>query len=119
MAEIIQYRGKPIVYLNWAGTIDPKEALERIDAARKLVATQPLKSTRMLTCVEGARFDRDVIDKLKGMLKANEPYVLCSAIVGLSGLLKVMFGTLVRLTGRNIKIFSTLEEAKDWLVKQE
>lgn len=119
MAEIVQHKGKSIVFLDWANTQDTEDAIARIDAAQELITAQPLKSARTLTYVEGARFNRDVVNRIKLLLTANKPHVLCSAVVGLSGLVKVTFGSVTMLTGRNIKICSTVNEAKDWLVEQE
>lgn len=119
MADVIEHKGKSIVFLDWTNVETTEDAVRRIDAGQKLIASQPLNSVRTLTFVEGSRFDRERIEKVKAMILANKPYVKCGAIVGLSGLIKAVFNTLMQVTGRNIRRFDSLEEAKDWLAEQD
>jgi hypothetical protein len=49
----------------------------------------------------------------------NTPFVLASAIVGLSGLQRVILSAVMRVTGRKFATFDDVEVAKDWLVAQQ
>ena len=40
------------------------------------------------------------------------------AVVGLSGLQRVIYVTVTQLSGRRLPTFDTLEAAKDWLASQ-
>ena len=48
----------------------------------------------------------------------NRPYVIAGAVVGLSGLQKVVYTTVMRFSKRNIPAFDDIEAAKDWLIAQ-
>lgn len=43
----------------------------------------------------GIRCNQDIIKAANAMVASNEPYVRCAAIVGLAGLLNVVFRSLV------------------------
>ena len=55
---------------------------------------------------------------LQNSLKKNKSYIKASAIVGITGLKQIVFNGLMRITGRDIKSFSTIEQAKSWLISQ-
>jgi len=53
-------------------------------------------------------------------VKANTPYIKCSAVYGVEGLKEVIFNGILSFTGRkNLVLFKTLEEAKDFLANQK
>ncbi len=80
------------------------------------IGTQPEHSLLVLTNVEGAVFDPEVVKAMEAFLVHNKPYVKKSAIIGLSGLQKIIYDGLIRITRRNLPLFNTIEKAKDWLV---
>jgi hypothetical protein len=46
------------------------------------------------------------------------PHIRASAATGVSGIKRVVFQSLLRIIGREIKLFETAEEALDWLAQQ-
>mgnify|MGYP001769268534 CR=1 FL=1 len=56
---------------------------------------------------------------LKDFSKAITPYVIASANVGVTGLKKIIVMSLNKLTGRDLKLFDTREEALEWLISQK
>ena len=48
----------------------------------------------------------------------NTPYIKASALVGVSGVQKVVLAAIKALTGRDFYLADTMEEAQEWLVQQ-
>ena len=51
-------------------------------------------------------------------LKLNEPHMKASVVSGLPKMKAALFQTVVFITGRQLKMFDTMEEAFNWLVAQ-
>lgn len=114
----IDHKGIQIAFLDFANVATPEEALAAIEEAGQLVQAAPFRSVRTLTYVKGSRFNGDVLEAIKRLAVNNRPYVIAGAIVGLSGLQKVVYTTVMRFSKRNIPVFADLEAAKDWLITQ-
>lgn len=57
---------------------------------------------------------------MKEYVLHNKPFMKRSAVVGVSGLVKVLFQGVLKFSGRSDLILkSSLEEAKDWLATEE
>lgn len=70
-----------------------------------------------LVNVGHANFDMFVTSDLKEFVKSNAPYIKFAAVYGVEGLKEIIFRSVPVFSGRkNIAIFRTLEEAKDFLV---
>lgn len=114
--SVIEHKGKQIVYLDFTGISAPAEAIAAAEEAKNFFARQPRQQTLLtLTNVTGSHFDTDVVKAMRGLAEHNKPYVRGGAVVGLSGLMRVVYTTLLHLTGRNIKAFDDVEAAKDYL----
>jgi glyoxylate carboligase len=115
----VEHKGKQIVYLDFTGFTDAEQAIAAVDEARAFFAAQPRQQTlRTLTNVKDSHFDTTVVKALRELVEHNKPYVKAGAVVGLSGLMRVVYTTLLHLTGRNLRAFDTVEEAKDFLATQ-
>lgn len=113
--HFIEHRGVRILLLDFSHVMDEQLALGIIAHAKSVVAAQPEGSLLTLTNVEGSHFDSTVVAALRDLVEHNRPYVRVGAVVGLSGLMRVVFTTLVRLTGRNIRAFDSIDDAKEYL----
>ena len=116
-ARFITHRGTQILFIDLARK-SPSALLEAIREAQALIATQAPSSLLTLTDVEGSTYNREVADALKAYVAHNKPFVRAGAVVGLNDLKRVIFNFLNRVTGRSLKGFERLDEAKDWLAKQ-
>lgn len=63
----------------------------------------------------GAKFDNETITKLKALTKGNEPYVEKAALVGISGLYKVLVTAVMMFSKREFHMFDHKEVALDFL----
>jgi hypothetical protein len=114
----IDHKGVQIAFLDFANVHSHEEALVAIEEAGRLVQAQPFQSVRTLTYVAGSRFNGEVLEAIKRLAVNNRPYVIAGAVVGLAGLQKVVYTTVMRFSKRNIPAFDNLEAAKDYLIAQ-
>jgi hypothetical protein len=77
------------------------------------------KSLRTLTDVTDALFDDAVSEAMKKFALDNKPYVMASAIVGVTGFRKVLFSATLIFSKRKNQTFDNLESAMDWLASQK
>lgn len=114
-SRFIIHKGKQIYQLD-CSTCQPEDYLPIIEECARIVQSQPKKTVRTLTIAGGGCFDKATIDGLMILTKENEPYVVKSAVVGVSGLQKVALQTVASFSKREFRTFDDLEEAKDYLV---
>ena len=62
-----------------------------------------------------ARFNDEVSNGLKEFTAHNRPYVKAAAIVGITGLKRILFDAVMAFSKRNIETFDNLDQAKRWL----
>ena len=112
--KFITHRGKEILFLDFSNC-KADEALKVIEDAKKAVITKPKNSLLTLTDVTDARFNDAVTNGLKELTAHNKPYVKAAAVVGITGLKKILFSAVMAFSKRNIESFSDVEQAKSWL----
>ncbi|MFC1770023.1 hypothetical protein ACFLZI_03100 [Nitrospirota bacterium] len=113
----IKHKGVEILHLNFT-SIPPEETFATVDEAKKVISQHPPKSLLTLTDVTDAQVTSDVSNSLRDFVNHNKPYVKAGAVLGVSGVKKVILNSIMRLTGRKLTAFSTMEEAVDWLSEQ-
>jgi hypothetical protein len=112
--QFIEHKGRKILHLNFADC-KPNEVLQVIEQAKSIINTQSLKSVYTLTDVTNSAFNSAVSDAMKDFVLHNKPYVVASAVVGVTGLKQIIFNAVMKLSGRKLTAFENLEAAKDWL----
>lgn len=117
--QFLDHRGTRILYYDFANVDDVDEGLRIVQAAVPKILGQPPRSVRTLVNVKDSKFDARIAKAVQHLASHNKPFVLASAIVGLSGLQRVILSAVMRVTGRKFATFDDLDEAKDWLVAQE
>jgi hypothetical protein len=97
---------------------DTDEVLIHVEQAMKKISRQPPKSVLHITNVTNTGFNSDVTNIIKEYAKHNTPYIKASAIVGLTGLQKIIYTGIKAITGRDFHLASTMDEALEWLEHQ-
>ena len=114
----IDYDGKKIYSIDCtnSGVGSIKETVER---AQKDIASEPASSVLTMTNVEGVDITPELSNLMKSLANHNKPYVKAGAVLGVSGLKKITFNAVLMFSGRrNLHLFGSDTEAKEWLVKQ-
>lgn len=114
----IRYKGVKMVYTN----IENCSGDAAIPVFRKVVevaACYPDKSMLSLVNARGARFNSELLSVIKDTVKQNNPKVKATAVFGLSSLTSLMVNSIISVTGRQMKLLESEEEAREWLYQQE
>lgn len=93
----------------------PAEMMKIIDEAKETVGSEPRGSVRTLTNITNARFNSDVNTTMKNYVAHNKPYVCAAALVGLSGLQRIVYRAVVKFSGRVIRVCDDEASALTWL----
>jgi len=116
--KVIDYKEVKIVYTDIENT-KGGEAIPTFDAVQQLVAEFPDKS--VLSCVNAtnARFNKDLLSKIKETVKKNNPKSKATVVCGLSKLSSLILNSIIAATGRKMKLFDKVEDGKEWLYEYE
>ena len=116
----INYKGKSILCLDVAGLKlkDKTEFKKLVDDAEEQIRKHPPKSLLVITNVTDTGFDTEVSAIMGEYAMHNTPYIKASALVGVSGVQKIVLAAIKALTGRDFFLTDSVEEAKDWLIQQ-
>ena len=116
--SFVKHKNKEILLVDISDIRNVNESIETLQNGTKLVKTQPPKSVLLLTNVSDTHYDPIGADAIKLYSKENTPFIKASAVVGVTGIKRLIFNTIVKMTGRDIKQFDEVEAAKDWLIEQ-
>ncbi len=86
--------------------------------ARRLVAGRPKNSLLSLVHVKGSKFNAEAVDELKKLSMFLKPFEKKRAAVGVEGIQRVIYFAVIRFSDVELPLFDTLEEAKEYLVKE-
>jgi len=111
------HKGVRICVLDFSNIASEAEALQAIDEARALIGKEPKGSVRTLTDVTGSRVTSTTRNALHELTKANKPYVVAGAVVGVTAIQSVILRGIVQVTGRRLVAKNTRAEAMEWLAK--
>ena len=113
--KFITHQEKEILFLDFSNS-ETDEVLRVIEDAKRVISRRPEQSVLTLTDVTNARFNEEVGEGMKQLTAHNKPYVKAAAVVGITGLKKIIFGAVMAFAKRNIESFDDVEQAKKWLV---
>ena len=112
--SFIRHKGQELLFLNFSGC-RADEAAPLIERAKTVIAARPEHSLLTLTDVTDMRFDDAVNQRMKEFTAHNKPYVRAAAVVGVTGIKKILFEAVILFSKRKLHAFETVEQAKDWL----
>lgn len=114
--QFITHMGKRVLSINYAHCDVP--TLKAVaEEGHRVISRELLNSVLTLNDVTGTSFDQESVEVLKSKVAANAPYVKRAAVIGISGLQRLIYEAVKLFTKRNIPAFSTRQEALDWLVQ--
>jgi hypothetical protein len=117
----LQHKGRNIFCLDVSNLklSDKTEFVQHIQRAKDFIRTQPPKSLLLITNVTNTGFDTEVAAVMGEYASHNTPFVKASAVVGVSGVQKVVLAAIKALTGRDFYVTDSMEDAQEWLVRQQ
>lgn len=115
-AHFVEHKGKSIFLMDCRNaTADEIDAV--ISECLRQIRQLPQQSALTLTVAGGTTFSGETISKLKALARDNAPHVKAAALVGVTGLYKIVFNAVSMFSKRKFNLFDTVEEAKDFLAE--
>jgi hypothetical protein len=114
--KFIEHLGKRVLFINYADCdiVMLKAVTEEM---HRIISRELPNSVLTLNDVTGTSFDSESVSLLKSKVAANAPYVRRAAVIGITGLQRLIYEAVQRFSQRSIPLFDSREEALDWLVK--
>jgi hypothetical protein len=114
--QFITHRGKRVLSIDYSRSgVEGMKAVA--EEGHRVIALEPPNSVLTLNDVTGASFDQESVEVLKSRVAANAPYVKRAAVIGISGLQRLIYEAVQMFTKRSIRAFSSREEALDYLTE--
>lgn len=121
MAEvkILDHGSKRVLLVDFSNANDNRRIVETAEEAMRIVrSTNQRRSVRGLIDLSGTSLNKVVREVLKKMSQSNGPYMKTVAFVGLGIVLSLLIKGFLVVSGRkNHRVFSTRQDALDWLAK--
>ena len=114
-SQIINYKNHAVVYLDFSNLRSTDEINDLIGKAIAEIRRRPLKSVLTLTNIDGMYFNNTIFSVFSKYVRENSPYVKASAVVGMTGLISIMYNGFVKVTGREVKAFRSETDALEYL----
>ena len=112
------HEGVRICVLDFSHITGEAEALPAIAEAKTIIGKEPHASVYTLTDVTGSRVTSAIRNALHDLTKANKPYVVAGAVVGVTAIQGIILRGIVQVTRRRLVAKDTRAEAMEWLAKE-
>jgi len=98
--------------------LGPEEAPALLQRTHLELSRLPRERTVLsLAIVRGLRMDAKVTEAMKQIWKLNAPWIVASAIVGMSPIGRVIARGVAMVSGRTFNAFGAEDEARAWLLE--
>lgn len=115
--RFIEHSGKRVLFINYSHcNVAMLKAVA--EEGHRVIAREPLNSVLTLNDVTGTTFDKESVAVLQAKVAANAPHVKRAAVIGISGLQRLIYEGVQAFSKRRIPHFETREEALSWLVRE-
>jgi hypothetical protein len=114
--EIVECYGKRIVQIDFSGCAPEAYGVVLAEAER-VIRAEPPASVRTLTLVEHTHFGPEAVEEMSGFAARVSKHLRGSAVVGVTGLKKVIFGGIRPHYQAPVGLFDDPETAKEWLAR--
>lgn len=115
---IITYKDVKIVYTDISGTFG-NEAIPCFEKSQEIAREFAEGTMLSLVNATEARYNSSLLSTIKETVKKNNTKVKATAVCGLNPLTTLMVNSIILITGRNMKLVDTFEEAQEWLYQVE
>jgi len=109
------HKGSPVVHLDLRD-LKPGEFKPVFEEATSLLVAAPLRSLKVVTDVEGARFDTATIAEFERFVRQVTPHCEANAIAGVTGIRRVAWLGLKPFYGCPAELVDSVDVGKDWIV---
>ena len=115
--RFIEHAGKRVLFINYSHcTVAMLKAVA--EEGHRVIAREQPNSVLTLNDVTGTTFDKESVAVLQAKVAANAPYVKRAAVIGISGLQRLIYEGVQAFSKRRIPHFDAREEALSWLIRE-
>jgi len=114
--RFIEHQGKRILFINYSHC-DVAMLKAVAEEGHRVIAQQPPNTVLTLNDVTGTTFDKESVAVLQAKVAANAPYVRKAAVIGISGLQRLIYEGVKAFTRRRLPLFESRREAMAWLAQ--
>jgi hypothetical protein len=115
--HFITHRDKKILFIDLRGC-RAEEILAMLPEVQGAITAEPRGSVLSLSDWTDAQISRGLAEEIKRTMVFDRPHVKRTAFVGVEKIPKVFLDAFKTFARRDFTTFSTLDEAKDWLVEE-
>lgn len=116
--RFIKHKGHAVYAIDFTGCTG-KEVLLLLEQIRLDVSRHALNSMLIFADFTEAEIDRNVATRMKEVLVLDRPFVKRSAWIGVDTMPHVYYEHFKTFAQRDFPVFTSRDEALDWLVKDE
>jgi hypothetical protein len=115
--RFIEHAGRRVLFINYSHC-DVAMLKAVAEEGHRAIAQEEPDSVLTLNDVTGTTFDKESVAVLQEKVAANARYVRRAAVVGISGLQRLIYEGVQAFSRRRIPNFESRQEALSWLVKE-
>jgi hypothetical protein len=115
--RFIEHQGKRVLFINYSHC-DVVMLKAVAEEGHRAIAREQPNSVLTLNDVTGTKFDKESVAVLQARVAANAPYVRRAAVIGISGLQRLIYEGVQAFTRRRIPLFEDRQQALNWLVEE-
>jgi hypothetical protein len=112
----INYQGHEILLDDYSN-IYPEQFAPLIRRITELTFESGKKDILLIVDVTGAYANKEAVSAFSESGKKSKSLLKKTAVVGITGVKKIFLNIVNKFSGLNAKNLSTMEEAKEWLIK--
>lgn len=114
----IEHKGKQIFFQDFSNLQYNTEAIKQeLEQVQAEVLSHPKDSLLILSDFRGTQITSESMPILDKASAETKDYVHKTAVLGVTGIKRVMADLLTRVTGQQLKYFNTEYAAKEWLIE--
>ena len=113
--ELINYKGKEIFYSDFRD-LSGEEYIQTIDKNIKYAKDLQKSDILFLSDIRDSVVSSEVAAKLKSISEDLKSFTDRMALIGITGVKKIFFQVLGKMSSMKMKAFNDVENAKEWLV---
>src|SRR6476659_9386106 len=114
--RFIDHQGKRVLFINYSHC-DVAMLKAVAEEGHRVIAQEPPNTVLTLNDVTGTSFDKESVAVLQAKVAANAPYVRKAAVIGISGLQRLIYEGVQAFTRRRLPVFENRREALAWLAQ--
>jgi hypothetical protein len=111
------HKGKKVFYADYSH-MKPEELKAEVAAVEPVLCSMPKDSVLSLADVRGTYGTHEAMETLKGITSKTKSHVHKRAVIGISGVQKILLKAINQFTGQETVPFDSVDKALDWLVEE-